>query len=397
MLIGEEITVLGAGIGGLAAALAMARRGATVEIIEQAAELGDVGAGIQISANGARVLEALGLGAELAVRGMLVRAVDLCDGDDGVRLARIDLAARGPGMEGWFLHRADLIAMLAEAARAAGVRVHLGRRVEEVRLSDTGAELVAGGRARRVRLLVGADGINSRLRVAIEGPSRPFFTGAIAWRAMIRCESDAEPVAEVHTGRGRHVVSYPLRGGSLRNVVAVETRTRWVEESWSHREDALALRAAFADFGPRVQGWLRQIEDPWLWGLFRHPVARNWGWIAPSAPGRGAVLLGDSAHPTLPFLAQGANMALEDGWVLAALLARHDTLAEAIAAYERLRAPRCARIVGESTRAAGIYHLRDPWRGIVHGAIGVANRVVPKLIARRYDWIHRHDVTRDVL
>jgi salicylate hydroxylase len=90
-------------------------------------------------------------------------------------------------------------------------------------------------------------------------------------------------------------------------------------------------------------------------------------------------------------------MALEDGWVLAALLARHDTLAEAIAAYERLRAPRCARIVGESTRAAGIYHLRDPWRGIVHGAIGVANRVVPKLIARRYDWIHRHDVTRDVL
>lgn len=395
MLIGQEVTVLGAGIGGLAAAIALARRGASVEVLEQAAELGEVGAGIQISPNGARVLGALGLGPELARIGLQAEAVELRDGLAGRTILRIGLAERGPEMRGWFLHRADLVGMLGAAAAAAGVRIRFGRRIEEVVLADDGPHLrEAGAAPRRVALLVGADGIHSRLRVAMGGAAKPFFTGAIAWRATIPAEGAEPPVAEIHAGPRRHVVSYPLRGGSLRNIVAVETRTRWVEESWSLREDGVALRAGFADFGPRVRGWLDEAAEPWLWGLFRHPVAQRWGWVAPAAPTRGAVLIGDAAHPTLPFLAQGANMALEDGFVLARALADQDALDAALMVYEGARAPRCRRIVDASGRAARLYHLGPPVRDLAHLAMRAANALAPGLVARRYDWIHRHDATR---
>ncbi|MGA1210016.1 MAG: FAD-dependent oxidoreductase, partial [Gemmobacter sp.] len=163
MLIGQEVTVLGAGIGGLAAAIALARRGASVEVLEQAAELGEVGAGIQISPNGARVLGALGLGAELSRIGLQAEAVELRDGLAGRTILRIGLAERGPEMRGWFLHRADLVGMLGAAAVAAGVRSRFARRIEEVVLADDGPHLCEAGAApRRVALLVGADGIHSR-------------------------------------------------------------------------------------------------------------------------------------------------------------------------------------------------------------------------------------------
>ncbi len=395
MLIGQEALVLGAGIGGLAVAIALARRGASVEVLEQADALGEVGAGIQISPNGVRVLDALGLGDELRVRGMQARAVELCDGLDGRRILRIGMAERDPQLAGWFLHRADLVAMLHAAAIATGVRVRFGRRVREVLLEDDGPYVLEAAAApRRVGLLVGADGIHSRLRAAMGGAAKPFFTGAIAWRATIPGDgADAPAVAEIHAGPRRHVVSYPLRGGTLRNIVAVETRTRWAEESWSLREDGLALRVGFEDFGPRVRGWLEQASDPWLWGLFRHPVAPRWGWIAPAAPHRAAVILGDAAHPTLPFLAQGANMALEDGWVLARALAERDMLIEAVAGYERARIGRCRRIVAASGGAARLYHLGAPLRTLVHGVVRAAGTVAPGVLARRYDWIHRHDAT----
>ncbi len=134
-------------------------------------------------------------------------------------------------------------------------------------------------------------------------------------------------------GPGRHLVSYPLRGGNLRNIVAVEERNRWAEESWSLRDDPMDLRLAFEGFSPRVRGWLDQVQDVHLWGLFRHPVAATWTRLLP----RGAVaILGDAAHPTLPFLAQGAAMGLEDAWVLADRLSRLP-LDQALAAYQAPR------------------------------------------------------------
>jgi salicylate hydroxylase len=188
-------------------------------------------------------------------------------------------------------------------------------------------------------------------------------------------------------GPGRHLVSYPLRGGTLRNIVAVEERRRWVEESWSLRDDPLELRLAFEGFGPRVQGWLNEVQDVWLWGLFRHPVARQWH--------KGnAVILGDAAHPTLPFLAQGANMALEDAWVLADCLSATAKTEAALARFQALRAPRCKTIVEAANSNARAYHLRSPVREVAHLGLRVAGKLSPALPLRRFDWLYGHDVTK---
>lgn len=195
-------------------------------------------------------------------------------------------------------------------------------------------------------------------------------------------------------GPGRHLVSYPLRGGTLRNIVAVEERTRWVDEGWAQRDDDLEVRLAFEGFSPRVRGWLDQIGDCWLWGLFRHPVAPVWGRAAPGAPARGVAILGDAAHPTLPFLAQGANMALEDAWVLAATLAAEPDLGVALAAYQAARAPRTARIVAAATANARNYHLRGPLRTVAHLGLSAVSRFAPGRLLARYDWIHGADVTQ---
>lgn len=190
-------------------------------------------------------------------------------------------------------------------------------------------------------------------------------------------------------GAGRHLVSYPLRGGTLRNIVAVEERSAWVEESWSLRDDAMEMRLAFQDFGPRVQGWLEQVEDVYLWGLFRHPVAPVW--TRDLAQG-GVAILGDAAHPTLPFLAQGASMALEDAWVLAERLS-HAPLPEALRQYQAARAPRCARIVAAANSNARAYHLSGVPRSIAHMALRLGGMLAPSLALKRFDWLYDFDVT----
>ena len=191
-------------------------------------------------------------------------------------------------------------------------------------------------------------------------------------------------------GPGRHLVSYPLRGGTLRNIVAVEERSKWAEESWSLRDDGMDLRLAFDGFSPRVRDWLAQVEDPWLWGLFRHKVAEIWG---KALPGGGVAILGDAAHPTLPFLAQGASMGLEDAWVLAEALARHDTIAAALHAYQGLRKPRTTRIVAAANANARAYHLSGLPRVIGHAGLRVLGRLSPGSMLARYDWLYGHDVT----
>ncbi|TMV57728.1 FAD-dependent oxidoreductase, partial [Thioclava sp. BHET1] len=294
-LIGQKVTVLGGGVAGLTVALALAQRGASVTVLEQAPEIRETGAGLQISPNGARVLHALGLSDALDGIGTRSQAVTLRNGETGAAVLRLDLPT-GPGLRHRLVHRADLIALLAEAARAAGVQIRLLQQITEVRLGDHAPRLVsAQGAEMEVPLLIGADGLHSVVRSALNGRETPFFTNQVAWRALIPCEPGAPPEAQVFMGRKRHLVSYPLRGGQLRNIVAVEERHRWAEESWTVRDDTLAMSVAFEDFCPLVRGWLEQVEEPFLWGLFRHPVAARWF-------GDGAVILGDAAHPTLPFL-----------------------------------------------------------------------------------------------
>jgi len=386
MLKGRSVTVLGAGVAGLVVARALALRGAEVTVLEQAPEIREVGAGLQISPNGARVLAALGLGDALAAGSQRAEAVDLIDGEAGGRVVRLDLARRRPGEVFRFVHRADLIDLLADGARAAGVAIRLLQKVETVTLGAHPPRLtMAQGEEIACDLLVGADGLHSRVRAALNGTIAPFFTGQVAWRATLPETGDLPPVARVFMGAGRHLVTYPLRGGRLRNIVAVEERDRWAEESWSLTDDPLALRIAFEAFVPEVRGWLDRIERPNLWGLFRHPVAARW-------QGQGVAILGDAAHPTLPFLAQGANMALEDAWVLADCLARAAPEA-ALPSYQARREVRVRRIVGAANANARNYHLSGARRDLAHLGLRLAGRFAPGMLMDRFDWLYGHDVT----
>lgn len=319
-------------------------------------------------------------------------AVELIDGTEGDLVTRLDLARLRPDQGYHFLHRADLIDLLLRGAKEAGVTLRLLSRISEVDLTGPCPVLhLESGDRIDTSLLIGADGLHSKVRPALNGPETPFFTRQVAWRAVIPCEPDARPVAEVHMGPGRHLVSYPLRGGTLRNIVAVEERDRWAEESWTLRDDSMELRLAFASFSPRVQDWLSRVEDPWLWGLFRRAVAANW--VRPMGQG-GVAILGDAAHPTLPFLAQGASMGLEDAWVLASALAKHDSTAAALAAYQAVRKPRTTRIVAAANSNARAYHLSGLPRMIGYTGLRLLGRFSPGTMLSRFDWLYGHDVTQ---
>ena len=369
-----KITIAGAGIGGLAAAAALAERGHDVSVREQASDISDVGAGLQISPNGMAVLKALGSARSVDRVSIRSEAVRLIDGVTGRKVMTLDLRRHAPDLDWRFVHRARLIEMLLSKARANGASVQTNSRVDP---PPSGMALDGDD------LLVGADGLHSRVRARVDEASKPFFTGQVAWRALIADEG--APVAEVHMGAGRHLVSYPLPEG-LRNIVAVEERKAWAAEGWNFPDNPANLRAAFTDFSPRVQHWLDQVESCYLWGLFRHPVAQKW------VSGQ-QVLLGDAAHPTLPFLAQGANLALEDAWVLADAISDLGP-EDGLAHYQSQRRPRAVRVINAASANARNYHLRPPVSKIAHAALRALGRVAPAAPLRKFDWLYGHDVTR---
>ena len=362
----RPVTVVGGGVAGLTAAIALHRRGAEVTVLERAPDIAEVGAGLQLSPNAMRVLEALGLLPALDAVSLPSLTVRLRDAS-GADVVRLDLIRHRPQARFRLIHRARLIEVLEQAARSAGVQIRLGQTVETPPDAP---------------LLIGADGLHSRIRTALNGREVPFFTGQTAWRAVI-ADDNALPEAQVFMGPGRHLVSYPLAGG-LRNIVAVLETRDWQDEGWSHPDDPANLRAAFARFGGPVPGWLAQVDQVHVWGLFRHQVAARW------QDGRIAIL-GDAAHPTLPFMAQGACMAIEDAWTLAACLDAVPDQTAALARYEILRKPRTARIVAAANDNARNYHLTGPKRLAAHAALRLGGRIAPGAILSRFDWIYDFD------
>ncbi|QPM89446.1 3-hydroxybenzoate 6-hydroxylase 1 [Pseudooceanicola algae] len=385
-----KIAVIGAGIGGLAVARALALRGAQVTVLEQSEAIREVGAGLQISPNGAAVLRGLGL--DPAGIGQKARAINLLDhtGRPALRLDLARQAATRPS-DYYFCHRADLICALAESARTAGVRIRLLQKVKEV-IPGTPPEILVCNTARlHPDLVIGADGLHSCLRNALLGDSRAGFTGQVAWRAVVPLDSAPTPEVRLHMGPGRHLVTYPLRQGALMNIVAVEERAAWTPDGWSHADDPGNLRRAFAGFPPEIRQLLARVTETNLWGLHRHPVAPRW-------TAGNCALLGDAAHPTLPFMAQGANLALEDAWVLAESLATGLAAgrrpADALRHYEQARVPRIRRAIEAANRNAWKYHLRfPPLRAVAHTALRLSDRLAPDLMLRQFDWLYGHDVT----
>jgi len=369
---GRRVCIVGGGIGGLTAALAFARSGASVEVYEQAPALTEIGAGLQITPNGARALEALGLGAELDAVGLRGRAVQPMDALSGKVITRLELShMAGPPYR--FFHRADLIDVLARACRTAGVGIQLGSRVNS---SDLSADLV-----------IGAEGVRSDTRGVLNGFAEPFFTGQVAWRAIV--DAPEEPIAQaaiacIWMAPRRHVVTYPLSGNRL-NIVAVQERDTWAAEGWAHEDDPRHLRAAFHDVAPRLQGILDRVDQVHLWGLFRHDVARVWA-------KHNLVILGDAAHPTLPFLAQGANLAIEDAFVLARCCDAGD-IGRALKKYEDVRKSRVHRAIDAANANARNYHLSGIRRRVAHTGLKTIGFMAPNAFLKRMSWLYDYDVT----
>ncbi len=358
-----SIAVVGGGIGGLTAALAYAKFGANVTVFEQAPALTEVGAGLQITPNGARALAAL----DVVPNGIIAQAVVPKDGLSGRPITRFDLSQNDPPYQ--FIHRATLLDQLATACHNAGVTLRLNSRISSP--------------PKGFDLCVGADGINSTLRSLINGPETPFFTGQTAWRAII--EHDAKNQATIWMLPGAHVVTYPLGEGRL-NIVAVQERSEWAKEGWMHQDDPANLQSAFSNASDDLKSLLTKVTTTHLWGLFRHPIAQNW-------QSDGLALLGDAAHPTLPFLAQGANLAIEDAYVLARCC--HDNgLLDGPKHYEGLRKPRVAKAIKAANANAKNYHLRGPQRSLSFAALQLIGKVAPSAFISRLDWLYDYDVTR---
>ncbi|WP_085309162.1 FAD-dependent monooxygenase [Planktotalea arctica] len=387
MITDMQISVVGGGVAGLAAASALAQRGAKVTLFEQAEAISEVGAGLQISPNGLCVLRALGLGGALAACSSRGQAVSLRRAESDFEVARLDLTRMSAAQSYHFVHRADLIDLLHGAAKAAGVQIRLLQQVTAIEPGPPAHIHFKTGASHSSALVIDAGGLHSKLRAPLNGESAPMFTGQVAWRALIPNATGREGDVQVHMAPGRHIVSYPLRGGAMINLVAVQERALWAAEGWSQRDDPANLRAAFSGAAPAVQAMLDQVEDVHLWGLFRHPVATNWH-------GKSCALIGDAAHPTLPFLAQGANMALEDAWALCISLQRDGPLAQRLALYQTHRHARARRVIEAANGNAWRYHLRrGPLRLAAHAALGLGSRIAPGLMMRQFDWLYGYDIT----
>lgn len=385
----NDILVVGAGIGGLTFALAARQRGATVRVIEQAPQLSEVGAGLQISPNGFYVLEKLGLSQQLDAVAFRAQTIALRDYARGDPVATLNLQKYGASIGYRFFHRADLLDVLYQACLARGIRVDTNCPVTGVLDQGTAVDTPQG--VERAGVIVGADGINSLCRsYVLGGQDRATFTGQVAWRAIVQNVIQQTNGAQIHMGPHRHIVSYPIRNGDQLNLVMVQEQAAWTDHRWSGIDKPDYVQAVFSDYGGPIGQALRSITQVSKWGLFLRPVASQW------SRGR-IVLLGDAAHPTLPFMAQGAVQAIEDAWALAASLDGADTVAQGYDRYQALRHPRVTRVVDAAGRNAWKYHLSQPLiRASAHTALRIASRVRPAALVRQFDWVYNYDITREI-
>lgn len=385
-----QILIIGAGISGLASALALARSGHEVRVLERAEGLHEVGAGLQLGPNAMRALGSLGVAAAVVGAGQCPQAITLRDGRTAREILKIplgDAALRRWGAPYVTVHRADLVAILGAALEAArpGALV-TGCPVEDID-PEAGRIVTADGKTLYADLIIGADGIHSRVRERLFGPEQPRFTGHVAWRALIKVARDdpAAPPAGVGAWLGprRHAVTYRARPG-LVNFVGVTEQADWREEGWNLPGDPDRLRAAFAGW-ERIARLLARAEAPLRWALHDRKPMRAWHKSR-------AVLIGDACHPMLPFLAQGAAMGIEDGVTLAQLLpmaADGPAIEAALTRFFALRQPRTARVQA-GARANGVdFHDGNPLASLaMRLPLGRAAAARPDATMARWDWLY---------
>ena len=362
MVTQRKILIAGAGLGGLAAASFLMQDGHAVEVYEQAERLEEIGAGIQISANAMHALRHLGLEAAIRQAGVRPGAYVFRLHDTGEEIQRFGLSDEHERLHGapyTQLHRADFHGMLFDKARALDPAVvGLNKRVTGFAEDADGVTLTfADGLTARGDLLIGADGLKSAVRLQIAGEVPANYTGDAAWRITVPVErlppSLVEPVMSVFLGPGGHAVCYYVRGGALLNFVGIVETDEVSDESWTVKMPWQRLKADYRGWHPIIQTIIDAADRDqcYRWSLHNRLPIPNWSTAR-------ATLLGDAAHATLPYLAQGAVMAIEDGAVLMRALRQEPDITAALALYQRNRIERTSRIVLQSSENRRRFHLR---------------------------------------
>ncbi|QWA10561.1 FAD-dependent monooxygenase [Sodalis ligni] len=388
-----RVGVIGGGIGGAALIASLRQRGMEAHLFERTTAFREVGAGVQMSPNAVKILYALGLRDTLDRLGYVPEAVigrHWRTGRENFRTPQAGACRRMFGTDCYHLHRADLLAMLVNLINPRQVTMN-AHCISVTNHGQTAVARFSDHEDFEADVIVGADGVHSVVRDSLFGAEAPLFTGNICWRAVIPAALHPEfisPVTAVWQGPNGHVVTYAISGGSAQNIVAVSETPHWMAESWhvpSSREEMLQ---AFAGWHPDVLRELSAAESVFKWGLFDRDPMEQWS--------KGHItLLGDAAHPMLPFLAQGAAMALEDGYILASLLAVPGIDAmEALHQYEAERMPRTSR-VQLSARARGKrFHLTSPWQQFKRDfSYKLKTMLNPHTAGQEAHWVFSYDAT----
>ncbi len=381
---GPAIAVAGGGIAGLSAALLLSRAGFPVRLFERAERFSEVGAGLQLSPNAGRILDHLGLGPALDAVSVRPEAIEMRGLQSGRLIVALPLAsaARRHGAPYRLLHRADLLAILLDAAKEdPNIAIAAGTPVSAISETADGVRFSAGAAAERADLLIGADGVRSSLRRLVGGgPAEP--TGRTAWRGTIAAEAAPADLpldrVTVYLGDRSHVVVYPIRSGTAVNIVAI-IEEDWQGEGWNEPGDRSVILSRLRGTAIELEALVGAVDSWTRWCLCGVDPGGPWQ--------RGRIaLVGDACHAMLPFLAQGAAMAIEDAAVLTRMLLRPGLPVEvAIARYVAERRPRAARVAQAARQSGAIYHmspLAAPFRDATMRTLGGE-----RLLAR-YDWLY---------
>lgn len=390
-----RVCIVGGGIGGLALAASLRRQGMSVRVFERSAKFGEVGAGIQMTPNAVKVMAALGLDSALRAISFTPQSLVGRNWRSAREMWRTPLAGECERLYGApFLHahRADLHAIFVRDLPADSVQLGAACVGIEQRPNSAVAKF-ADGSMFEADLVVGADGIHSVVRTGLFGEAPARFTGNMCWRAAVPFEEQpldyVSPDSSFWLGPHGHVVTYYVQGGKAVNIVAVAETDAWIEEAWNVPSSRAELLNGFKGWHPKLIRLFSQADTVFKWGLFDRNPMPAW------SIGR-VTLLGDAAHPMLPFLSQGAAMAIEDGYVLAVSLAAHSgDVAAGLGQYEALRKPRTSRVQLESRERGRTYHLASPLALLKRDiAYRIRNLINPHKSGVRANWVYEYDATR---
>jgi salicylate hydroxylase len=385
MTLRKPILIAGGGIGGLALGLALAKRDQPSVVLERQQDFAPLGAGIQIGPNGMRVLQALGIAEALRPYAGVPEAIVVHAGSSGRLLTQLPLGnwiANRHGAPYWVAHRGDLHRALLNAVTTDS-RITVRTSFDVASIAQTGASVTATDRSGATatgRALVGADGLWSAVRQSLPGMPAPAFAGATATRTVISAAQAgrlALPVVGLWLNPQAHVVHYPVRGGSEIAVVVI-AREAWQGREWDAEADAATLLAHLSSFHPSLTSVLRGVSSWRKWALYTLPRLPAW------TNGRVA-LLGDAAHPMLPYLAQGGALAMEDALVLADCVSASEDIPGALHTYSSLRRDRAHRVQAASVRQGRIYRLAPPFS---HARDAVFRLAPAERLMARLDWLY---------